>query len=153
MIKGEKGIAALLIALLLPVILLFFALALDVASLVLVKRQVQATADAAALAGASNFEVYGDYQGGKLVPVFVILPKSVDEAQAIVNINAEDYGFADRDISLYPSFYGINSDVFSVTVEVDAPTLLFASIYGLFDEGESDASFQFSIDAEVKIQP
>ncbi len=151
MIKDEKGVTALLIALLLPVILLFFALALDVISLVLVKHQVQATADAAALAGASNFEVNGVYYGKELVPVFSILPESIGEAQAVIDMNSKDHEFAGRGISLDWYFYGVNTEVFSVTVEVGAPTLLFGSVYGLFDGGGHNVSFQFSTEAEVRI--
>ncbi|MCR3921748.1 MAG: pilus assembly protein TadG-related protein [Firmicutes bacterium] len=152
-VKEEKGVAALLIALLLPVILLFFALALDIAGLVLVKRQVQATADAAALAGASRFEVYGEYQGGIFVPVFEIQPEAADEADKAVVLNADNFNFADRDISLTWSHDGIYTDMFAVTMEVEAPTLLFHSIYSLFDSNYDKNKFHFYIGAEVKIQP
>ena len=152
-IKEDRGVAALLIALLLPVILLLFVLALDVAGLVLLKRQVQATADAAVLAGASRFEVYGEYQGGDLVPVFQIQPEAVDEAQKAIALNADNFKFNDRGIAFEWSHGGIYTDSFSMTVEVKAPTLLFHAIYSLFDHEYENREFNFYIDAEVKIQP
>lgn len=152
-IKDDKGVAALLIALLLPVILLLFALALDVAGLVLLKRQVQTTADAAALAGASRFEVYGEYQGGTLVPVFQIQPEAANEAQKAISMNADNFQFNDRGVVLAWSHGGIYTDTFSITMEVEAPTLLFHAIYSLFDHEYENKEFNFYIDAEVKIQP
>lgn len=152
LLHEEKGVSVVLVALLLPVILLFFALALDVAGLVFAKRQVQTTADAAALAGASQFEVHGEWDGERWEPVFTIQPEAEKEAQRAIDYNSENFRFSARDIDLDWYHDGIGTDTFFVYIDIEMPTMLFWGLYGIFDGETGGETFKFNVDAAVKVQ-
>ena len=146
LVKQSGGISALLFAVLLPVILLFFALVLDIANMFLVKRQLQVTADAAALAGASVFEFCLEEQEGDIVPEVRILPEAINEVDRAIMLSSEDFEFGNRGIELiWSDFSGVGTDSYKVELCAEAPTLLFGAAYEIFSGEVSGDKYAFQV--------
>jgi hypothetical protein len=82
--NDQSGVFAILAAVLMPVILCFFALAIDVGHLMLVKSQLQNAADTAALSAADQFTTTGGWSDNKTKVAVVTA------AQDTIGLNKSD---------------------------------------------------------------
>jgi len=80
----QSGVFAVIAAVLMPVILCFFALAMDVGHLMLVKSQLQNAADTAALSAADQFTTTGGWSDAKTKVA------AVTAAQDTIGLNKSD---------------------------------------------------------------
>jgi len=153
MLKDDRGNTAVIFALLLPVILLFFAVVLDLGNVLLIKRQLQATADAAALAGVDAFEFVTTSDLDNPVEITLNMAEVNKEIENVIAVYTDNYDFIERGIDVEATSWPIGNiqDNISVALGVELigtfPTLLV----GYFIEMQSEITLTVESNSEISI--
>jgi uncharacterized membrane protein len=129
-LPDTRGITAIITALLLPVILLFFSAILDAASVVLTERQLQVVTDAGAAAAVTHFEIFGELQGASFVPRARVTAGAPGEANTAISLNTASFDFVARGIVITENTQsGVGTDSYTVTLRARVPTLIMGQLH------------------------